>query len=144
MIPPFLRSLAPLLLTCTLVLALAGCQSEEEKQKTLAAKLREKTSIPDQSEYETFRSFMGRLRLAVAAKDMRTIASMMTPDFGYRLEPPGEGDGVFAFWDKHNVWPELNHVLREKFTPLDNYMVAPPDFVKSSMMNTGTYHGFRA
>lgn len=133
-----------LLACCTLTMALAGCQSNEEKKKDLAAKLRQKTSIPDQSDDENFRAFLGRLRLAVQAKDMQTIASMMTPDFGYRLEPPGEGDGVFAYWDKNNVWPELNRVLRERFSSLDAYMVAPPEFVQSSLHNTGNYHGYRA
>ena len=56
---------------------------------------------------------MGRLRKAVAARDMPMIASMMTQDFGFRLEPAGEGSGVFAYWDKNNV-----HVDRVEFVPI--------------------------
>ncbi len=144
MFPKFLYFPIRLLLMCALVMALTSCQSDEEKKKALAAKLREKMSIPDQSEDESFRSFMGRLRMAVAAHDMQTIASLMTPNFGYRLEPPGEGDGVFAYWDKNKIWPELSLVLRERFVPLDAYMVAPIEFANSAKNNTGTYHGYRA
>lgn len=131
----------PLLLCVTyaLALSLAGCETEEQKKTALAAKLREKTSIPDQSSDVTFQAFLGRLRLAVRAKDMQTVASMMTPDFGFRIEPPGEGDGVFAYWDKNNVWPELNLVLKEKFIPNGVYMVAPSEFVIGT-----TYRGYRA
>ncbi len=128
-----------LLLTCALAFSLTACPTAEEKKKALAAKIREKTSIPDQSGDVSFQSFIGRLRLAVRAKDMPTIASLMTPDFGFRLEPPGEGDGVFAFWDKNNVWPELNLVLKEKFIPNGVYMVAPGEFVIGQ-----SYRGYRA
>ncbi|OAI42881.1 hypothetical protein AYO41_03265 [Verrucomicrobia bacterium SCGC AG-212-E04] len=127
------------LLTSVLALSLTGCPSAEDKKKAEAAKIREATSIPDQSGDVTFQAFMSRLRQAVRAKDMNTIASMMTPDFGYRLEPPGEGDGVFAYWDKNNVWPELNLVLKDKFIPNGPYMVAPSEFVIGQ-----NYRGYRA
>lgn len=139
MISKFICRRLLLLFTCALALSLTACPTAEEKKKALAAQIREKTSIPDQSGDVSFQSFLGRLRLAVRAKDMAMIASLMTPDFGFRLEPPGEGDGVFAFWDKNNVWPELNLVLKEKFIPNGVYMVAPGEFVIGQ-----SYRGYRA
>jgi hypothetical protein len=139
MISKFITRRLLLIVTSVLAFSLTACPTAEEKKKALAAQLREKTSIPDQSGDQGFQAFMGRLRLAVRAKDMQTIASMMTPDFGYRLDPPGEGDGVFAFWDKNNVWPELNLVLKERFIPNGVYMVAPREFVIGD-----NYRGYRA
>ncbi len=136
-----------ILLAAALALLIAGCQSNEEKKDAMAAKIHEKTSIPDQSNDTNFIAFLSRLRMAVAKRDMQTIASMMTPDFGYRLEPPGEGDGVFAYWDKNNVWPELNLVLREKFVADGVFMTSPPEFVKSKISsgpNAKPYTGYRA
>ena len=123
-----------------MALSLTGCPSDEQKKKAQAAKLREAQSIPDQSGDTNFQAFMGRLRKAVAARDLEMVASMMTSDFGYRLEPIGEGAGVFAYWDKNNVWPELNLVLKERFIPSGPYMVAPREFVTTKE----TYRGYRA
>src|SRR5690349_11510129 len=75
-----------------------------------------------------FQAFVGRLRKAIRAHDVNTIASMMTQDFGYRLEPEGSGDGVFKFWDENNLWIELDGIVSERFVPKGNYMVAPPQF----------------
>jgi hypothetical protein len=143
MIPKFHLSSLRLILACVLALALTGCPSSEDKKNELAAKLHEKKSIPDQSSDTNFIAFMSRLRMAVAKRDMPVIASMMTENFGYRLDPPGEGDGVFAYWDKNNVWPELNLVLREKFVGDGPYMTAPVEFVRSKTKGT-TYTGYRA
>ncbi len=87
-----------------------------------------------------FQSFLSRLRQAVHAHDAETLATMMTKDFGYRLDPPGEGDGVFAYWDQNNIWPELELVLKERFIPSENYMVAPAEFA----LGTTSYTGYRA
>jgi hypothetical protein len=136
-----------ILLTGALALGLTGCPSNQEKKDTMAAKIHEKTSIPDQSNDTNFIAFMTRLRMAVTRRDLPTIASMMTTDFGYRLDPPGEGDGVFAYWDKNNVWPELNAVLRETFVADGVFMTAPGAFVKSKISsgpNAKPYTGYRA
>ena len=53
---------------------------------------------------------------------------MMTTNFGYRLNPVGEGDGVFKYWDQLNLWPQLEAVLQNHFVPKGNFMVAPPAF----------------
>jgi hypothetical protein len=136
-----------ILLTGALALALTGCPTNEQKKSEMAAKIHEKKSIPDQSSDTNFIAFMTRLRMAVAKRDLPVIASMMTTDFGYRLDPPGEGDGVFAFWDKNNIWPELNIVLREKFVGDGPFMTAPIEFVRSKTNmepNAKPYTGYRA
>lgn len=123
----------------TSALALAGCETEEQKKEVLAAKIREKTSIKDQSGDPNFQAFLNRLRRAVSLRDFETLASMMTPNFGWRLDPPGEGDGVFAYWDKNNVWPELAQVLKQPFASNGAYMCAPGEFVAKK-----EYKGYRA
>ena len=65
----------------------------------------------------------------------------MTTDFGYRIEPLGEGKGVFEYWDQNNVWPELELIVKERFVPNgEKYMVAPAEFVT----NPDRYSGYRA
>ena len=99
--------------------------------------------MPDQSGDLAFQAFLSRLRQAVHQHDAETIASMMTTDFGYRLDPPGEGDGVFTYWDQNNLWPELELVLKDRFIPKQNYMVAPPEFGTGSDTFTGYRAGIR-
>jgi hypothetical protein len=65
---------------------------------------------------------------------------MMTPDFGYRLEPEGSGEGVFKYWDENNLWIELDGIVSERFVPKGSYMVAPPQFADPS----SDYSGYRA
>ncbi len=93
----------------------------------------------DQSGDVSFQSFIGRVRRAVAKRDMQELASMMTTNFGYRLEPVGEGPGVFQYWDQANLWDELRLVLGERFVPNGPYMVTPPQFATDP-----EYHGYRA
>ena len=84
MIHRFVPRSLELLVIAALALALTGCPSKEEKKDAMAAKIHEKTSIPDQSGDTNFLAFMARLRMAVAKRDLQVIASMMTSDFGYR------------------------------------------------------------
>lgn len=124
----------------------AGCKTTPETADTKhpAATTRKKPPInnmPDQNGDQAFLAFLGRLRLAIRAHDVDTIASMMTTDFGYRIEPLGEGKGVFEYWDQNNVWPELELVMKERFVPNgERYMVAPAEFVT----NPDNYTGYRA
>lgn len=98
------------------------------------------TTLPDQNGDQAFQAFLSRLRQAIHAHDVDTIASMMTTDFGYRY-PDGEGKGVFEYWDQNNVWPELELIMKERFVPNgDRYMVAPAEFVT----NSDNYSGYRA
>ena len=135
---------------CALALAAlfpAGCKTTPDTpdpNKPAVTKDKVKplvTTLPDQNSDKSFQSFLSRLRQAVQARDMDAIASMMTTDFGYRIEPLGEGKGVFEYWDQNNVWPELELVIREHFVPNgDKYMVAPGEFVT----NPENYSGYRA
>ena len=100
----------------------------------------EPTTLKDQNGDQSFLAFLGRLRQAIRAHDVDTLASMMTTDFGY-LYPDGEGKGVFEYWDQNNVWPELELVIKERFVPKGNaYMVAPAEFAT----DPEHYSGYRA
>lgn len=106
---------------------------QEELKKKAKANLRESTDVD-------FQAFVGRLRKAVSQRDTGTLKSMMTDDFGYKLEPAMSGAGVFQYWDQENLWPELEGILAEKFVKKGNFLVAPPQFADPSL----NYDGYRA
>ena len=122
-------------------LALGGCKtaSEKEKAKQEALKKKAKAELREDNDVD-LQAFIGRLRKAVAAKDIKTLGEMMTPDFGYKLSPEATGSGVFKYWDENNLWPELDGILSEKFVKKGGYMVAPPQFADESL----NYDGYRA
>ena len=124
------RFLFPLVL----ITALAACESPYKKSDAEDKKEPLKNQVKD----PTFLAFVGRLKIAVAKKDKQMIASMMTADFGYRWDNPAPGETPFDFWDKHNLWGELNNLLRSPFVAHERYLVAPPD-----VMTDPTYHGYR-
>jgi hypothetical protein len=133
------------IITCLLVvfaIALSGCQlfKKSEKDKKAALKKRAKAELREESSDVDFQAFIGRLRKAVAAHDMNALSAMMTPNFGYSLNPEKSGDGVFQYWDEQNLWPELEGILSEKFVKKGDYMVAPPQFADESL----NYDGYRA
>lgn len=125
------------LLILALVFAVAGCNTPPKKKKNPTPA---PNQMPDVSGDVSFQAFIGRLRNAAASHDLQTMASMMTPNFGYQIEPPLQGDGVFQYWDQNNVWPNLQTVLQQPFGPAGNYMVSPPAFVN----NPEQYSGYRA
>ena len=124
-----------------IAVGLSGCQtpSQKEKEKKAALKKKAKVELRESSDVD-FQAFVGRLRKAVAAHDVNAIASMMTPDFGYSLNPEKSGEGVFQYWDDQNLWPELAGILSEKFVKKGAFMVAPPQFADESL----NYDGYRA
>ena len=131
-----------LLLCVALGCSLTACTSptkKKEAEKKLQEKQEEEEAMEDISNDPDFQSFLSRLRTAAASHDMDTIASMMTTNFGYRLDPVGEGDGVFKYWDDQNLWPQLQTVLNQKFVPKGSFMVAPPEFSTDPK-----FHGYRA
>lgn len=132
------------LLVCVALLGLNACKTAPEKEDpatpALTPKKKPVANISDQSRDVAFESFLSRLRQAAAAHDANMLAEMMTTDFGYRLDPPGEGPGVFTYWDENNAWPELTLILNERFVPKENYMVAPTEFVGDE----ANYTGYRA
>lgn len=134
-----MKIIVPILLA--LAIAFSGCQSPTKKAKKDALNKKTKANLRDESTDVDFDAFVGRLRKAVAAHDMNTLASMMTQNFGYKLSPPLEGEGVFKYWDEQNLWPEIEGILSEKFVKGDNdFMVAPPQFADKSLH----YDGYRA
>ncbi len=125
-----------------LAIGLSGCQtpSQKEKEKKAALKKKTKAELREESSDVDLQAFVGRLRKAVAAHDVNTLAELMTPDFGYSLNPEKSGEGVFKYWDEQNLWPELDGILSEKFVKKGGYMVAPPQFADESL----NYDGYRA
>jgi hypothetical protein len=124
-----------------MIVSLASCTSSSKKQPGAQAQKKAAKTTPSQENTDVdFDAFIQRLRKAVAAHDLNTIAAMMTPDFGYSLNPERSGDGVFKFWDENNIWPEVEGVLAEKFVKKQDYMVSPPQFADPSL----NYDGYRA
>jgi uncharacterized lipoprotein len=121
------------------VIFLSACGNLSKEKKADHDKKPKEPKMSDASGDVTYQAFLGRLRKAVEKHDVQEIASMMTPDFGYRLDPPGEGEGVFQYWDEKGLWPELQSVLNERFAPKGNFMVAPTQFALDP-----DYHGYRA
>jgi hypothetical protein len=132
-----------ILLTALLLSAFVftGCQTpEQKKEKTKQAALKKKAKADLREGQDVdFQAFVSRLRKAVAKRDTETLKSMMTDDFGYKLEPPMSGPGVFQYWEQENLWPELDGILSERFVKKGNYMVAPPQFADPSL----NYDGYR-
>jgi hypothetical protein len=123
-------------------LALGGCKTPEQKEKAKkeALKKKAKAELRESTDVD-FQAFVGRLRKAVAARDTKALNEMMTPDFGYKIEPKMEGcPAVFKYWDDQNLWPEVDGILSEKFVKKGAYMVAPPQFADESL----NYDGYRA
>jgi hypothetical protein len=131
------------LLTALLLIAFVftACQTPEQKKEKARKEALKKKAKADLREPQDvdFQAFVGRLRKAVTSRDMATLKTMMTDDFGYKLEPPMAGSGVFQYWDQENLWPELDGILSEKFVKKGNFMVAPPQFADPSL----NYDGYR-
>jgi hypothetical protein len=132
-----------ILLASLLALAFVftGCQTPAEKEKAkqqAALKKKAKANLREPEDVD-FQAFVGRLRKAVAKRDVETIKTMMTDDFGYKLDPPMAGPGVFQYWDQENLWPELDGILSERFVKKGVFMVAPPQFADPSL----NYDGYR-
>jgi hypothetical protein len=87
-----------------------------------------------------FQAFLGVLRAAAKAHDVTTLTSMMTENFGYRLDEQGSSARAFEHWNENNLWPELSAILKEKFVKKDEFMVAPPEFADQAV----SYFGYRA
>ena len=132
-------------LLCVLVIGFSGCEMFKKKHpKKDAAAIETEERMQKESQQMDFQAFVSRLRKAVKAHDVNTLAPMMTPNFGYKLgATPAEdlkGEGVFQFWDENNLWEELDGILSEKFVPKGDYMVSPPQFADENL----NYDGYRA
>jgi hypothetical protein len=124
------------------VFAFSGCQTPEQKKEKLkqaALKKKAKADLREPQDVD-LQAFVVRLRKAVSNRDKETLKSMMTDDFGYKLEPAMSGPGVFQYWDQENLWPELDGILSERFVKKGVFWVAPQQFADPSL----NYDGYRA
>jgi hypothetical protein len=135
-----MNKLATFLLLCAFVFA--GCGGKKKKPKDTAQT--KKAPVAEQSADQDFNAFIGRLRKAVQAHDVQTIASMMTSDFAFVMggtaDQDRKGEGVFQYWDEHGLWPELEGIMSETFVKKEEFMVAPPQFANPAV----EYDGYRA
>jgi len=114
----------PRLVACALLLvAFTACDSLHAPYKKKDEEL--KKPMKDQSSDQSFMAFVGRLRIAVSKHDTAMMATLMTPDFGYRWDDAPPGETPFAYWDQHHLWGELSNALEQRFGPSEMYMVAP-------------------
>jgi hypothetical protein len=122
-------------------IAFDGCDMfKSKKDKKPAVKKRAEADLRQENTDVDFQAFVGRLKKAISAHDVNTLASMMTEDFGYSLNPEKSGDGVFKYWDENNLWPELEAIVTtEKFAKKDDFWVAPPQFADPAL----NYDGYR-
>ena len=126
------------LIACAMaLLSFASC---EDLKNTPYKKKDEEDKKPmrDQSKDQNFQSFLGRLRIAAAKHDTAMMASLMTPDFGYRWDDAPPGETPFMYWDQHKLWGELSHLLEQRFVESGMYMVAPQEVVSDP-----NYGGYR-
>src|SRR3954463_15987236 len=128
-----MRKLAFLFLIGALALNGCGMFKSKKDEKKPAVNKRAKADLREENNDVDFEAFVGRLKKAIAAHDVNTIAGMMTTDFGYSLKPEKSGEGVFKYWDDQNLWPELEGIFTEKFVKRGQYMVAPPQFADDSL-----------
>ena len=131
-----------LVVSLAFAFVVGGCQTPEKKKEKLKQaelKKKAKADLREESSDVDFQAFLGRLRKAVAKRDVETLKSMMTDDFGYRLEPPMSGPGVFQYWEQENLWPELDGIVSERFVKKGAFMVSPPQFADPSL----NYDGYR-
>jgi hypothetical protein len=122
------------------VTLLSGCPKNERKTKTSGNRT-DQPPVPtkDQSGDVTFQGFVGQLKVAIARRDKDMLGSMMPPNFGYRWDDGPPGEDAFVYWDKNNLWPELQALMNERWVPYDGYMVVPPQLAQDS-----EYRGYRA
>ena len=71
-----------------------------------------------------FQAFVGRLKIAAAARDRDTLADMMTRDFGYRWDAALEDETPFSYWDAQKLWPRLRDAVSQRWAEHDGFMVA--------------------
>jgi hypothetical protein len=141
-----LRTIASTLLIFAVVCG--GCKTpgKNDKGKKPGNAKKEEAKLEESTDVD-FQAFLSRLRKAVQARDMQTIAQMMITDFAYVMgtsaEQDKKGEGVFQYWDENGLWPELEGILSEKFVKKQDYMVAPPQFANPAVDYTGYRAGIR-
>ena len=126
-------------LSLLLSMSFSGCETLGKKKEKDKVTKPSGPTMADQNSDVAFQAFLTRLRKAVDKHDALVLASMMSADFGFSWSPGGEGAGVFQYWQVNNLWPEVGSVLRQRFVPSANYMVAP-----AQVASDPDYKGYRA
>lgn len=121
------------------VMLLAGCPKSEKKPDKAQGRKPGDEQTKEAGGDAAFQGFVGRLRKAVEKRDVPAMASMMSPDFGYRWDAGPQGETPFAYWDANNLWGELAALMRERWVPHGGFMVVPAAFAESE-----DYRGYRA
>ena len=125
-------------------LAFTACPTNPKKNPKKPGTTKQAPPLGEESADVDLQAFLGRLRKAVKARDVNTLASMMTPNFAYVLgateAEDRQGPGVFQYWDENSLWIELDGILSERFVQKENYMVAPAQFADPA----ADYVGYRA
>lgn len=123
--------------------AFGGCKSPEKKKEE-EVKKKAKEEMKEENRDVDFQAFVSRLKKAVSAHDVNTLASMMATDFAYVLgateAEDRKGEGVFRYWDENGLWTELDAILTERFAKKGEFWVAPPQFADPTL----NYNGYRA
>ena len=132
-------------LVLLLAFAFTACPTTDPKKDT--KKAARKGPPPQESSEMDFQAFLGRLRKAVKAHDINTVASMMSPSFAYVLgatqAEDRQGAGVFHYWDENGLWIELDGILSERFVTKEDFMVASPQFADPATEYVGYRAGIR-
>jgi hypothetical protein len=128
-------SLALWALTVIGFFSVSGCDEPGKKEDQKPSH----TAAPVEKD-APFDSFLQNLRKAVNRRDLQAIGRLMTEDFGYRWDSAPVGEGVFAYWDQQDIWGELEHVLAQPFTQMDEFRVSPRAFAQ----NPNGFDGWRA
>ncbi len=143
----FMKRLIPVCLLLLATLTFTACPTTNPKKDAARKAARTAAEHGEENADIDFQAFIGRLRKAVKARDVNTVASMMTPDFAYVLgATPAEdrmGAGVFQYWDENGLWVELDGILSERFVQKEAFMVAPPQFADPAAEYTGYRAGIR-
>ena len=138
-----MRFIACLFLSLAVILASCRSSAKKEKDKETAQAKKDQQTTEENADVD-FQAFVNRLRSAVSARDMNTIASMMVSDFAFVMgssaEADRKGEGVFQYWEENGLWPELDGILSEKFVKKEEFMVSPPQFANPAV----EYDGYRA
>lgn len=132
-----------LLVALSSAVLISGCESLNKKKgdKTKPKAPVHSPATPAKEEHGdvAFQSFISRLRAAVAARDLPTLAALMTDDFGYRWDQGPQGETAFDYWDQNHLWSQLSTIINSKWTAHEGFMVAPPQ-----MAVVPNYDGYRA
>ena len=130
-----------------LAVALTGCKSpaKKPKDKKEAAQAKKDAQTTEDSADVDFQAFVGRLRQAVEARDMNTIAAhddarILPTPWAARRRRIKRATAFFSIGTRRGCGRSWPGILSEKFVKKEDFMVAPPQFADPAV----AYDGYRA